>query len=180
MITTATKQDTDTLVSFYQEVIASLEKRTNYPLWTWGIHPDLSMLESAIAQNEMLLFTSDADFPIPTEYPFPFLGAAIVNTSHDGGDRPIWNETNPEIIHLFAIHPNLSGHQLADRFLEEIIERIQARGKDSVRLDLIDGNWPARNLYSRHGFESRGVYDYQPEKEAVLTFEYMELPLSQD
>lgn len=178
MITYATKQDLAALVSFYKEIIASLEKRINYPLWTWGIHPDLDMIESAIEHTELLLFHTSDDFDTPDGYLFPFAGAAIVNTSHDGGDRPIWMRNDPEIIHLFAIHPELSGHHLADLFLEEIIEKVQSDGKDSVRLDLIDGNRPARNLYSRHGFESRGIYDYQPEKEDILTFEYMERSLA--
>lgn len=47
----ASMQDFDALCEMYQEVIAELEKRNNYPLWHWGIYPNEDTVRESIERR---------------------------------------------------------------------------------------------------------------------------------
>lgn len=183
MITYAKPFDYDQIQQFYLDICHDLEVRENYPLWQWGLHPTKEMIEEAIEQGELLLFSND-DLELDTDLKatHPFYGAAIVNTNHEEGQSVAWSSDQAKTIHLFAIHPDLAGHHLADQFLAEIIELAQTQNLASLHLDVIDGNWPAKNLYVRHGFQSLGIMDIHTEHDVqdVLTFEFMELNLGKN
>lgn len=179
MIQTATTDQLQMICQFYQEVIEDLENRINFPKWTWGIHPTMEDLENAIQNQELILFTPDpssSTFHELKEYSYPFAGAAIINSSWIDGGQIQWTSQDFMAIHLFAIHPNpaLRSMKHGDAFLEEILDYIKDQNTESIRLDLIEGNWPADHLYLRHGFEKRGKGEYQPEGEVMLQFEYRE------
>ncbi len=180
MIIYAQPTDYNQIQQFYLEICQDLAQRENYPLWKWGIHPTEEMIQEAIQQGELLLFFDDqANLDAGLKADRPFYGAAIVNTCHEEGQNVAWSSSNAKTIHLFAVHPALAGHHLADQFLDEIIESAKAQDLESLHLDVIDGNWPAKNLYVRHGFESLGIMDFHAEHDVqdVLTFEFMELNL---
>lgn len=164
ILRTACKGDLDVLCRFYQMVIEDLEKRTNYPLWTWGIHPSRQMLEDAISNQEIVL-VQDGDH---------LCAAAMLSSALEGEELVSWSGLHPMAIHLFAIDPTLGGRKISDWFLNALIKQIEAAGFDSIRLNLIAGNRPARNLYVRAGFESRGEVDIDLPKEGILHFEMME------
>lgn len=179
MIVQAKKEQLDQICRFYQDITDDLERRTNYPLWTWGIHPDYTGLKDAVENNELFLFIPDDFEEILRqkdlfEWSYPFAGGAVVNSSWEDGGEIQWSGDNFSAIHLFAIHPALGKLGLADRFLDEIMKSASKQEIDSIRLDLIEGNWPAGHLYLRHGFESRGKGQFKPEGEKVLNFEYRE------
>lgn len=163
----AGRRDLDAVCAFYQTVIADLDKRKNYPLWTWGVHPHADMIAWAIAEGELYVFTCENRL----------IGSALVNDELEGEELVSWTGKNPKSIHLFAIHPALGGHHLGDRFLSALINETTAAADstpDSLRLNLIEGNLPARNLYLRCGFVSLGQYDVDLPDEGVLHFEMME------
>ncbi len=183
MITYAKPFDYDQIQQFYLDVCQDLETRENYPLWKWGIHPTRKMIEEAIQHGELLLFSNDGhELDADLKAAHPFYGAAIVNTNHEEGQSVAWTSNAAKTIHLFAIHPKLAGYHLADQFLDEIIQLAKTQNLASLHLDVIDGNWPAKNLYLRHGFESLGIMDFHAEHDVqdVLTFEFMELNLDKN
>lgn len=179
MIVFAREDQLDLICRFYQDVTDDLEKRVNYPRWIWGAHPDRSGIEQAIENSELILYRPDSFEQLLKSkgienWPYPFAGAAILNSSWIDGGQISWQGTHFMALHLFAIHPALSKASLADLFLEELLNHAKEQNCDSVRLDLIEGNWPADHLYLRHGFEDRGKGVFQPEGEPILPFEYRE------
>lgn len=179
MLVQSNKENFELICRFYKEIVSDLENRINYPKWTWGIHPSESSLYTAIEGNELLLFIPDDIEQFLqkkgiSDWPYPFAGAAVVNSSWEDCGQISWTSENFLAIHLFAVHPLLSHLGLADRFLEEIKVYAKDNRVDSIRLDLIQGNWPADNLYERHRFENRGNGIFQPEGEIPLNFDYKE------
>lgn len=163
-------EDLEAVCLFYQKVIADLERRTNYPLWTWEVHPNTSMLSDALDQQQIWILDSDGSVA----------GCAMISSDLEGEETITWTGSKPQNIHLFAIDPDLGGRHLSDHFLSGLIEQTAKPDTDSFRLNLIEGNIPARRLYMRHGFISSGRSEVLLEDEGVLPFEFMELPLPKD
>ncbi len=160
----ASMQDVDALCEMYQEVIAELEKRKNYPLWHWGIYPNEETVRDAIERGEMVILAIDGKLA----------GAAKVNEELEGEEYVLWKGTSPRSIHLFTIRPGFTGMHASDWFLMRLIKEKRSSHIDSLRLNLIVGNKPAKNLYLRCGFVSCGCADVLLEDEGVLPFELME------
>lgn len=158
--------DLDAVCTFYQNVIHTLENSTNYPLWEWGVHPTEDMIRKAIENGQMSVLCQDSQIA----------GAAFLNEeSADGYDRLSWQCPDTfQVIHLFAVSDALRGTGAAGYFLEQLLENSRSDGFSSIRLDLIAGNEPARKLYLKHGFVSRGFLDLQYDNEDPLHFELME------
>lgn len=158
--------DLEAVCTFYQAVIRNLENSTNYPLWEWGVHPTGDMVRRAIENVQMSVLCQDSQIA----------GAAFLNEeSADGYDRLSWQCPNRyQVIHLFAVSDDLRGTGAAGYFLKQLLENSRRDGFSSIRLDLIAGNEPARKLYLKHGFVSRGFLDLQYDNEDPLHFELME------
>lgn len=167
LLRAASMDDFEELCCFYQHTCAFLEEHTNYPLWHWGVHPNEGMLQDAIENQEMFVWIVDGQL----------LGAARVNHELEGMEAVSWraHKDTYACIHLFGVDPALHGRHAGSSFLALLLNHLQSDPSiDSIRLNLIDGNLPARNLYARHGFESRGKASVLIEEEGVLPFELME------
>lgn len=160
----AEPSDFNQVCDLYQKIIANLDKRTNFPLWTWGVHPSFDSLQQALNNQELWLF----------EHNGQLCGSALVNQALEGEEQVNWQGQNAWCIHLFGLDPDLRGRGLADAFLQGLMAMIQEKKADSIRLNLIEGNLPAHNLYSRNGFLHRGHYSVWLEDEGSLPFEMME------
>ena len=60
---------------------------------------------------------------------------------------------------------------LADRMIEECLNRANKRGLDSIFLEVRESNTPARNLYEKYGFQivgKRKNYYEKPREDAIL------------
>ena len=68
------------------------------------------------------------------------------------------DSTDEAVVHLTAmwVHPALRGLGAGSALVEAVLAWAEERGANSVRLDVIDGNDRARQLYERHGFEATG------------------------
>jgi ribosomal protein S18 acetylase RimI-like enzyme len=74
------------------------------------------------------------------------------------------DSTDPAVVHLMAmwVHPALRGSGAASALVQAVLEWAEARGANSIRLDVIDGNDRARRLYERHGFAVTGHIAMRP------------------
>lgn len=160
----AQPEDFNSVCTLYQKIIASLESRTNFPLWTWGVHPSQQSLKEALDNREIWLFEQNGQL----------CGSAFVNRVLEGEEQVSWQGNDAWCIHLFGIDPVLGGKGLSDRFLQGLLAILKEKRADSIRLNLIEGNDPARNLYTRNGFEHRGHYSVWLDDEGFLPFEMME------
>lgn len=163
----AREADLEQICTFYQRVIADLERRTNYPLWTWGVHPSAPMLKEALERNELMLLKENGQM----------IACAMINPELEGEEQIDWNGSSPLCIHLLAIDPALGKRGLGAQFVSMLVEWIRHQGADSIRLNLIEGNLPARHVYAQNGFISKGHIAILLDDEGELPFEMMELIL---
>ena len=90
----------------------------------------------------------------------------------DNGPRGIAagvpDSTDTTVVHLMAmwVHPALRGSGAASALVEAVLAWAEEQGASSVRLDVIDGNDRARQLYERHGFEATGKIAIRPRDNA--------------
>ena len=70
-----------------------------------------------------------------------------------------------------AVHPQARRRGLADRLIEELMDRAQQRSLSFVTLEVRAGNEPAIALYRKHGFHTVGrrknYYSF-PKEDAIL------------
>lgn len=163
----ATMEDCSAIETLYRVIINELEQGVNYPLWHWGVHPDEEMVRAAIEAGQMYIEYGLEDQAVA-------VGQLIVGEplEPDGivwGDEGLYGS-----IHLFGVRPDQKGSGLAGHCLNDMMDEARKAGCSSIRLDLIVGNVPARRLYLRHGFVSRGRCDIDLPREGVLHFELME------
>ena len=55
------------------------------------------------------------------------------------------------------VRPRARGRSVGALLVQAVLDRAAALGCDRVRLDVVDGNAPARRLYERMGFVATGV-----------------------
>ncbi len=181
MLKQAKRHDLEQIVSFYQEVIEDLNRRTNFPVWRWGLHPNRQMLEQAIDKGHLVLFDSPSRLSEAetfkngfTGMDYPFVGALIVNREDIDCIRVPWHTDSFLAIHLFAIHPALSRRHLADELIEELADAARDLNVEALRLDVVENNLPAYSLYMRHGFNELCELETAVENNETLVFDYME------
>ncbi len=149
-IRTAKKNEYATVVDFYSNLIISLQI-DNYdfnPLWVLGVHPSYELLKSSVENDEMIL-ALEGD---------KIVGAMIVNQFGNDGYKDIaWkvDASSNEIayIHVLAISAQNLHRHIASEMIKFAVDYCKAKGLKVIRLDVIEGNDPARKLYSKCGFD---------------------------
>ena len=60
------------------------------------------------------------------------------------------------------VRPEVRGRSVGALLVQAVLDRAAVLGCDRVRLDVVDGNAPARRLYERMGFVATGVVTAYP------------------
>ena len=84
------------------------------------------------------------------------------------GSQTVLGETDMMNI---AIHPDHRNRGIATKLIEELIQGLTERGSSSLMLEVRASNEPAKNLYSKMGFETVGVrknYYRNPREDAMI------------
>ena len=75
-----------------------------------------------------------------------------------------------------AVNPNFRRMGIADKLINELVERSCALDLAFITLEVRESNEPARALYSKHGFKDVGkrknYYDF-PKEDAILMTKFM-------
>ena len=84
------------------------------------------------------------------------------------GSQTVLGETDMMNI---AIHPDHRNRGIATKLIEALIQALTERGSHSLMLEVRASNEPAKNLYSKMGFETVGVrknYYRNPREDAMI------------
>ena len=84
------------------------------------------------------------------------------------GSQTVLGETDMMNI---AIHPDHRNRGIATKLIEALIQGLTERGSRSLMLEVRASNEPAKNLYSKMGFETVGVrknYYRNPREDAMI------------
>jgi ribosomal protein S18 acetylase RimI-like enzyme len=153
----------------YDNVTKYLEEHVNYPKWTHGDYPSLA--SATIAYECGSLYCVKLDGKIV---------CAFVLNNDPQGDYSVgdWKKFIPQgeymVIHSLAVLDECKGMGIGQRVVKFCIETAKEQGMKGVRVDVVPGNFPARNLYEKMGFTYAGEYDLKRGIENIPTFQLLE------
>ena len=149
IIRKAEPADAISALAFYHDLIDKMKDSAFRPTWAKGVYPLLSDLEAAISKSSLFIAVDDARI----------VGAVMVTDKEDESYQQVnWGIITDRVavIHLIASDPDLHGRGIGRKLLEKCREDAAARGAETIRLDTLPYNTPARHLYESFGFEYRG------------------------
>jgi GNAT superfamily N-acetyltransferase len=73
------------------------------------------------------------------------------------------------------VRPQARGRSVGALLVQAVLDRAAERGCDRVRLEVVDGNAPARRLYERMGFVATGVVAAYPNAPGATESEMVRL-----
>ena len=135
------------VMEFYDRVTDEMEGREYHPAWQKGVYPDPAFIRRSA--QEGTLYVLEADGIIA--------GAMVMNhETAEGYDRVPWQvEARPEevaVLHALGVLPGYHGHGLGKKLVGAAAGLASQAGCRAIRLDVLEGNLPARWLYERMGF----------------------------
>lgn len=147
----ASLTDYESVLSFYDDVMARTPKIGRYARWHKGKHPTAAGIEAYIREGSLYLYR-ERDV---------ILGAMAV-TMYQGEDYKAieWSgdvaDDEVAVIHILAVNPDRQGTGIGSMMIREAIQLAHNGGMKAIRLDVLASNTPAIRLYARLGFACRG------------------------
>jgi ribosomal protein S18 acetylase RimI-like enzyme len=153
----------------YDNVTKYLEEHVNYPKWTHGEYPSLA--SATIALNDGSLYCVKQGDKIVS---------AFVLNSDPQGDYSVgdWSKFIPEgeymVIHSLAVLDECKGKGVGQGVVKFCIDTAKEQSYKGIRVDVVPGNFPARNLYEKMGFTYAGEKDLNRGYDHIPTFQLLE------
>ena len=167
----ATRNDFDSIIAFYDDVIERTPEIECYARWSKGKHPTVEGIKAYIDEGSMYLYKEEGNI----------VGAMAV-TMYQGEDYHAIEWTKPvadneaAVIHILAVSPDRQGKGIGTEMIREAIRLAQRNGMKTIRLDALASNTPAHKLYERIGFEYRGKQHLYAENTGWTDFFFFEYP----
>ena len=137
----------DKLVKLYIDMIEEMPRFGMAVGWIMGVYPTYEFLSEQLSLGNCFVADDNGNF----------VGAMIINTLYNEGyDRVKWpvEASSGEFasLHLLGVLPQYHHQGIGIGLTNKAIEIAKAQGLKALRLDVIDGNNPARKLYEKCGF----------------------------
>ena len=100
------------------------------------------------------------------------IGAVLVNDRQGSGyENGAWQRDTDRVavIHLLAVSPTRRHEGVAQALLATVRNSLKGKA-ETIRLDTLENNIPAKRLYERFGFHSCGDIDVEYEGVGVKKF----------
>ncbi len=132
---------------FYYSMIDAMVFEPFSVGWKKDIYPDPEFMEGSIRNGEMYLAVEDGGI----------VGAMVVNHEcNDGYEAVRWQieaeKAEVVLIHALGIHPRYFRRGFGRAMVQKVIDLARESGMRAIRLDVLDGNYPAEKLYKGFGF----------------------------
>lgn len=158
----------------YGEVIEKTPDIARYARWEYGRHPTDEAIEAYIASGEMYLLVRGEEVLGMT--------ALVMHQNEEyeniSWEKPLDND-QAATLHLLCVCPGHQGRGLGAVLLEKAEELARKTGKKSMRLDVLESNLPARQMYEKAGYSYRGRQHLYAENTGWTDFLYYEKNLEQ-
>lgn len=161
--------DFESIMAFYDDVIARTPEIERYARWSKGKHPTAEGIRRYIEEGSMYLYRWDE-----------VIAGAMAVTMHQGEDYHAieWSrqiaDDEAAVIHILAVSPDSQGKGIGTEMIREAIRIAKVNGKKSVRLDALASNTSAHKIYERIGFEYRGKQHLFAENTGWTDFYFFE------
>ncbi len=169
IITTAAPDQYGTVRAFYHSMIDAMAGSTVYVGWKKDIYPAPAFLKESIEKNELYLVHEGEQ-----------LVAAMV-FNHDCNEsynkfewRTDADASEIMVIHALGVHPHFFGKGYAKALVRKAIDVATEHGMKAIRLDVLEGNIPAENLYLGFGFQYRATLQMYYEDTGWTNFKLYE------
>lgn len=169
----ATQDEFQEIQAFYWQII-DLMKNYEYEIkWKKGVYPSDEMIQTSIRRRELYVLELDKEIA----------GAMILN--HEGNEsyeQCHWSVSADEdhilVIHALGIHPVYQGMGYGRVLVDEAIRIAKEQKQAALRLDVLEGNTPAEDLYRNAGFIYQCALPMYYEDTGWTRFLLYELPLT--
>jgi len=165
----ATKEEFDSVIAFYDDVMERTPNVYQYALWQKGKHPTADGLKAYIEEGSLYLYKEDGQIVGAMAFPM-----------YQGKDyHPVqWalplKDNEVAVIHIFAINPDWQGKGIGRQMVKAAIELAREKGRTTIRLETLAANLPAQRLYKSLGFQFRGQQHLLAENTIWTDFYYFE------
>jgi ribosomal protein S18 acetylase RimI-like enzyme len=165
----ATIEDYESIIAFYDDVMARTPDIKLYARWQKGKHPTEEGIRAYIEEGSMYLYIENN-----------VIIGAMALTMYQGEDyRAIeWpqqvEDNEAAVIHILAVSPDAQGKGIGSEMICEAIRLAQTDGMKAIRLDALASNTPAHKIYKALGFEYRGKQHLYAENTGWTDFFFFE------
>ena len=158
--------------AFYNSLIDEMQRIGNVITWVKDVYPAPEFLQAAAEAGELYFGMEDGEI------------AAAMVLNHEMNDAyrlAQWPtpaaDSEVMVIHALGVHPRFGGRGLGAQMVEAAIDIARKSGVKAIRLDVLEGNEPARRIYLACGFAPVVKTQMYYENTGLATFELFELPL---
>jgi len=160
----------ETARGFYHSLIDAREGMPHYIGWQKDVYPSPDFLRDSAERGELYFAKTDDG---------ALAGAVVLNHECNEGYRNFRWETAAEdgeilVIHALGVHPDYNGRGYAKAMVRAALDIARETGMKTVRLDVLEGNIPAENLYRGLGFLYRGTLQLYYEDTGLTNFRLFE------
>lgn len=179
-IVCATPKDFARVRAFYHFVIDRLEETKYDPAWRKGIYPSDAYLHEALKHQELYIgfFSEESDDQTNEK----IIAAMIVNQQgNEDYKNAHWTKQIASqkimVLHALGVHPDHMRQGIAKQMVQKVFALAKEKNLKAVRLDVLKGNLPAKNLYLGLGFHYCDTILMFYEDTGVTEFELYEYTL---
>lgn len=147
VIRQAIKNDFDNVRLFYHSLIKEMQMAEYKPGWKKDIYPTAEFIKESIMDEDLYIGRANGEI------------AAVMVVNHkfnEGYQKVKWlTYAEPHelsVIHALGVHPDFSGLGYAKAMVAKVYSLAGQNKQKVIRLDVLKGNLPARNLYISMGF----------------------------
>lgn len=144
----------DALEKFFNEINEALEGSYYGPEWKKGIYPTRSDAEMNI-KNKSLYVAKTENQIVGT--------VSLSPTQEPAYEQASWKikakASEVLVVRLFAVHPDFKGQGIAKALLAFAKSKAKELECKTIRLDVVNQNVPACQLYEKSGFEYVATVD---------------------
>lgn len=166
----ATRQDFESIMAFYDDVIENTLEIELYARWMKGKHPTSDGIMSYIDKGTMYLYKDNGSI-------VGAMAVTMYQTEEYHAVEWLQNVADDEVavIHILAVSPDRQSEGIGSEMIREAVRLVKANGMKAVRLDALASNTPAHKVYKRLGFEYRGKQLLFAENTGWTDFYFFEL-----
>lgn len=165
-------QEYDKVRRFYYQLIDNMASLPYHPKWQKGIYPEDAYIMQSICAGELHIAVDSGNI----------IGAMIVNNQANPGYSAVqWPtgavEADTAKIHALGVAVAYMRSGIGRMLVREAIRLSESAGRKAIRLDVIDGNEPAKRLYTGQGFRFVQRVNMYYEDTGWCDFDLYEYPL---
>lgn len=166
----AVSEDMPAVLALYDGIIGLFQSQTGTTAWRKGVYPTEADFQRAIQAGT--LYVGELEGALAA-------GMIITQgTDKSYGDVP-WQveaeDRETAVIHTLGVSPAFTGRGLALKMVEGAAALARTKGWKALRLDVLEDNAPAHQLYQRAGFayiETKQIWYESTGLATFLLYEY--------